>query len=99
MNGAVLRLLKYGDGLVVWQPSPGGQYEPGSKPNANAAVTDMHSTRYGSVHASAYACTSAPTVASSTAWTRWKSANAITACPAGKRTWMTRSAAMPRCFA
>ena len=95
VNGALLRLLKYGDGFVVWQPSP-GQYAPGSKPNANAAVTDMHSTRNGIVQASAYACTCGPTFASRTACTRWKSPSPITGWSTGKRTWMTCSAGMPR---
>ena len=54
-EGRVARAVEVGRG-------PGrlaalAQYAAGSKPSANAAVTDMHSTRYGSVHASAKACT------------------------------------------
>ena len=93
MKGAALRLLKYGDALVVRQPS--AQYDAGSKPSANAAVTDMHSTRNGAVQASASACTSGPSLASRTSLTRMKSPKFMTG-RAGKRTWTTRSEGMPR---
>src|SRR5204862_371496 len=60
------------------------------------AVADMHSTGYGRVQASAYACTSAPTATSSSACTRRKSPRPIVAWPGGKRTWTIRPSAMPR---